>query len=184
MSNFILAVHYGMDYDHIEYVEMTQGIPMRVTLTKDPAKATYRSFEEAKRWANDILRNGEGTGTWKIEVIPIEEANQMTQPDQSELDGLLSELGIGMCKFKPDSDSSPDSAKCYYCGGSKWKPRHTARATIVAYITANYTPNSEVEQLKSRIAWLEGKIEGLSNDNLTPHLTPHLTPKKLPRFEP
>lgn len=51
-------------------------------------------------------------------------------------------------------------------------------------ITANYTPNSEVEQLKSRIAWLEGKIEGLSNDNLTPHLTPHLTPKKLPRFEP
>lgn len=53
-----------------------------------------------------------------------------------------------------------------------------------AYITANYTANSEVEQLKSRIAWLEGKIEGLSNDNLTPHLTPHLTPKKLPRFEP
>jgi len=55
---------------------------------------------------------------------------------------------------------------------------------VEAYITANYTPNSEVEQLKSRIAWLEGKIEGLSNDNLTPHLTPHLTPKKLPRFEP
>ena len=51
---------------------------------------------------------------------------------------------------------------------------------VEAYITANYTPNSEVEQLKSRIAWLEGKIEGLSNDNLTPHLTP----KKLPRFEP
>ena len=47
---------------------------------------------------------------------------------------------------------------------------------VEAYITANYTPNSEVEQLKSRIAWLEGKIEGLSNDNLTP--------KKLPRFEP
>ncbi len=52
------------------------------------------------------------------------------------------------------------------------------------FITANYTLTSEVEQLKSRIAWLEGKIEGLSNDNLTPHLTPHLTPKKLPRFEP
>lgn len=51
---------------------------------------------------------------------------------------------------------------------------------VEAYITANYTANSEVEQLKSRIAWLEGKIEGLSNDNLTPHLTP----KKLPRFEP
>lgn len=31
---------------------------------------------------------------------------------------------------------------------------------VTAYITANYTPNSEVEQLKSRITWLEG----LQND--------------------
>ncbi len=80
MSNFILAVHYGMDYDHIEYVEMTQGIPMRVTLTKDPTKATYRSLDEAKKWAREILRNGEGVGTWKIDVMPLKE-----QPnDQSE----------------------------------------------------------------------------------------------------
>jgi hypothetical protein len=80
MSNFILAVHYGMDHDHIEYVEMTQGTPMRVTLTKDPTKATYRSLDEAKKWAREILRNGEGVGTWKIDVMPLKE-----QPnDQSE----------------------------------------------------------------------------------------------------
>ena len=76
MSKYILRVHYGMDHDHIEYVEMTQGIPMRVTLTKDPTKATYRSLEEAKKWAHEILRDGEGVGTWKIDVMPLEEATQ------------------------------------------------------------------------------------------------------------
>jgi hypothetical protein len=85
----------------------------------------------------------------------------MTQPNQSELEQML----IKLCWVTaPSSQADVDR--------------------VMAYITANYTPNSEVEQLKSRIAWLEGKIEGLSNDNLTPHLTPHLTPKKLPRFEP
>jgi len=88
----------------------------------------------------------------------------MNQPNQSELDGLLSELGIGMCKFKPDSDSSPGSVKCYYCGGSEWKPQHTARATIVNYITANYTPNSTVESLNSQIAWLDGKVEEMREE--------------------
>lgn len=34
--------------------------------------------------------------------------------------------------------------------------------TLVDYITASYTPIATVEQLKSRIAWLEGKIEGLT----------------------
>lgn len=85
----------------------------------------------------------------------------MTQPNQSELEQML----IKLCWVTaPSSQADVDR--------------------VMAYITANYTANSEVEQLKSRIAWLEGKIEGLSNDNLTPHLTPHLTPKKLPRFEP
>lgn len=88
-------------------------------------------------------------------------SNPMTQPNQSELEQML----IKLCWVTaPSSQADVDR--------------------VMAYITANYTPNSEVEQLKSRIAWLEGKIEGLSNDNLTPHLTPHLTPKKLPRFEP
>lgn len=85
----------------------------------------------------------------------------MTQPNQSELYQALTDI-------------------CFENGGVT----KTMVDKLTAYITANYTPNSEVEQLKSRIAWLEGKIEGLSNDNLTPHLTPHLTPKKLPRFEP
>ena len=85
--------------------------------------------------------------------------SSMTQPNQSELEGLWNLLDD---HFDIALLSDEDCDK------------------IEAYITANYTANSEVEQLKSRIAWLEGKIEGLSNDNLTPHLTP----KKLPRFEP
>jgi len=35
---------------------------------------------------------------------------------------------------------------------------------VLAYITANYTPNATVEQLKSRIVWLEGKVEGLKGE--------------------
>ncbi len=92
----------------------------------------------------------------------------MTQPNQSKLEQELDELL-----------QSPSYGVTLFAGH-----RDVLVSHIVRYITANYTPNSEVEQLKSRIAWLEGKIEGLSNDNLTPHLTPHLTPKKLPRFEP
>ncbi len=94
----------------------------------------------------------------------------MTQPKQSELEQKLNELSeLNKLGGRGHGDLADT---CYTCGISPSK--------LLAYITANYTPNSEVEQLKSRIAWLEGKIEGLSNDNLTPHLTP----KKLPRFEP
>lgn len=94
----------------------------------------------------------------------------MTQPNQSELGQKLNELSeLNKLGGRGHGDLADT---CYICGISPSK--------LLAYITANYTPNSEVEQLKSRIAWLEGKIEGLSNDNLTPHLTP----KKLPRFEP
>jgi len=92
----------------------------------------------------------------------------MTQPNQSELEQWASKFIEFVHTGHYDYDEYFDVQTKDLCH----------------YITANYTPNSEVEQLKSRIAWLEGKIEGLSNDNLTPHLTPHLTPKKLPRFEP
>lgn len=73
MSKYILEVHYGLDHDHVEYVEMTAGEPLRVTLTKDPTQATYRSLNEAKKWAKDILKNGDGTSTWKIVVMPLDE---------------------------------------------------------------------------------------------------------------
>lgn len=107
----------------------------------------------------------------------------MTQLNQSELRKdeslilFMAELGWVYGKYDD---------QCFHVfdeSGENTMTRGTA-TVLKAYITANYTANSEVEQLKSRIAWLEGKIEGLSNDNLTPHLTPHLTPKKLPRFEP
>lgn len=96
----------------------------------------------------------------------------MTQPNQSELDRQ-----INIIMFN-------EMGATGWNGSTKAIVYLNAKKHVVDYITANYTPNSEVEQLKSRIAWLEGKIDGLSNDNLTPHLTPHLTPKKLPRFEP
>lgn len=32
------------------------------------------------------------------------------------------------------------------------------------YITANYTPNSEVRQMESEIAWLDGKIKELRGE--------------------
>jgi cytochrome c553 len=97
-------------------------------------------------------------------------SDEMTQPNQSELREQV------LTEFKQVYRLAPAdyTENC----------TNVVMSIVEAYITANYTPNSEVEQLKSRIAWLEGKIEGLSNDNLTPHLTPHLTPKKLPRFEP
>lgn len=95
---------------------------------------------------------------------------QPNQPNQSELESDIEMLLLRVYNGEYDRSASQTLAD--------------VKKRIVSLITANYTPNSEVEQLKSRIAWLEGKIEGLSNDNLTPHLTPHLTPKKLPRFEP
>ncbi len=72
----------------------------------------------------------------------------MTQPNQSELERML----IKLCWVTAPSNQD-DVDK------------------VLAYITANYTPNSEVEQLKSRIAWLE--VEGLGG-----------TVKRLPRFKP
>ena len=97
---------------------------------------------------------------------------QPNQPNQSELEKQINNIMFN------------EMGATGWNGSTKAIVYLNARNALTAYITANYTANSEVEQLKSRIAWLEGKIEGLSNDNLTPHLTPHLTPKKLPRFEP
>ena len=64
----------------------------------------------------------------------------MTQPNQSELEQML----IKLCWVTaPSSQADVDR--------------------VMAYITANYTPNSAVDVLKSQIAWLEGKVEGLSS---------------------
>ena len=68
----------------------------------------------------------------------------MTQPNQSELEKELREFAY----TPPDAKHAPLEL--------------FAVADLVAYITANYTPNATVEQLKSRIAWLEGKVEGLT----------------------
>ena len=82
MSKYILKVYYGLDHDHIGYVEMSSGYPLRVLLTEYPSKATYRSLRDARNWAKDILNNGKGTGTWKIEVMPIEEIQGSTTTPQ------------------------------------------------------------------------------------------------------
>ena len=64
--------------------------------------------------------------------------DQMTQPNQSELEGLWNLLDD---HFDIALLSDEDCDK------------------IEAYITTNYTANATVEQLKSQIAYLEGKIE-------------------------
>lgn len=73
-KEFVLQVHYGMVHNHIEYVEGSSGGRnggLNVTLTKDPYKATYRNEKEARDWAKRILKDGNGTSTWKIVVIPL-----------------------------------------------------------------------------------------------------------------
>ncbi len=67
----------------------------------------------------------------------------MTQPNQSELvETILSILGI----VDRTSGNRPEQIA-------------TLEQELNAYITANYTPNTTVEQLKSHIAYLEDKIE-------------------------
>lgn len=76
LQRFVLRVHSGMDYDLISWVESSIGKSdgrIAVTLTEDVNEATYGNLEEFKAWAKQIITKGEGTSTWKIEVVPLSE---------------------------------------------------------------------------------------------------------------
>lgn len=167
MSNFILAVHYGLVHDHIEYVEMTQGTPMHVTLTKDPTKATHRSLEEAKKWAKDILRNGEGVGTWKIEVMPLEDASIKIDPELQATIGDLPEMTTNQSKLEENINKimlneMPDG----WNGSSKSYVYVNAKKAIVTYITANYTP---INQPSTKITPVTDGVGGSESTNQSEH---------------
>lgn len=76
-DKYVLLVHYGINFDHTRWVEMTSGRPLRTYLTEKLSDATYRDLRDAKDWAENILKNGDGTGTWKIEVLPLSVAENI-----------------------------------------------------------------------------------------------------------
>ena len=75
----------------------------------------------------------------------------MTQPNQSELEQQIVEYATTLLEARRTNDYQLELEN---------------RRLLTAYITANYTPNTKVLLLESRIAWLEGKLEGLTPDPL------------------
>ena len=76
----------------------------------------------------------------------------MTQPNQSELEKILYTYRFDSQAVDEDLVLQQDTVRVEEAHLDNLKE-------VTDYITANYTSNTTVEQLKSRIAWLEGKLE-------------------------